>query len=204
MGLEFYADFKSTSDATHYKWDWENTFILNQIRDLDDPQKCYVTEPSNGFVNILKNESFAFVYENYPVKFVPVNFKFNYKYSTNIFLYSMSDSASEFWNQVYSQLNIKGSIFDPAPTIISGNIQNINDSKEVVLGYFGAFGKSEKRVFIDNPEAGVLVGLGNFTYMRNETCFITGPSPRPRPPEWCFNCIYHPGSQSEKPDFWED
>jgi hypothetical protein len=226
MGLEFYADFKSTSDATHYKWDWENTFILDDYMTLNlinadsgdfvtydipplDPKRCYVNEFPIGEVNIMKNEVFGFTYQNYPVNFVPVDFKFNYKYSMNLILYSMSDEASKFWNQVSSQASVTGSIFDPAPTGISGNIQNVNGGKEVVLGYFGAFGKSEKRVFIDSFETGILIGLGSLFYSRNEACFNAANfSDKQKgvfvgPPEFCYNCFVYPGSQSEKPDFWE-
>jgi hypothetical protein len=215
MGLEFYADFKSTSDATHYKWDWENTFILDDYIGTDtlnpdyviyhipplDPKKCYVNDLPIPDINIMKNEVFGFTYENYPVSFVPVDFKFNYKYSMNLILYSMSDEASKFWNQVSSQASVTGSIFDPAPARISGNIQNVNDSKEVVLGYFGAFGKSEKRVFIDSFEAGILMGLGSLFYSRHEGCFSNAIRDRP---SFCFACVVYPGGQSEKPDFWED
>jgi hypothetical protein len=198
FGLEFYASFNSTSDATDYKWSWENTYIFVAPRGFG-VDLCYVNESSSGFVNILRNESFETYIKNYSVNFVPVDFKFNYKYSMNIILYAMNDHASIFWNQLSSQTKVTGSIFDPTSTKITGNIQNINDSKEVVLGYFGAFGKAEKRVFIDALEAGILIGSRDFFYDQIDACFPLNTVP----PIWCRSCVYYPGSQKEKPDFWE-
>ncbi|MES1224199.1 MAG: DUF4249 family protein, partial [Bacteroidota bacterium] len=45
-----------------------------------------------------------------------------------------------------------GSVFDPQPSTINGNIHCINDSKEIAIGYVYASSVTEKRIFIDNSE----------------------------------------------------
>ena len=45
-----------------------------------------------------------------------------------------------------------GTLFDPQPSIIRGNISNVNDESEVVLGYFDAASIQEKRIFVNSND----------------------------------------------------
>lgn len=51
---------------------------------------------------------------------------------------SLSKSAYLFWSKARSQLANSGGIFDTPPVPIQGNMYNVNDADEQVLGYFGA------------------------------------------------------------------
>ncbi|MGK7397340.1 MAG: DUF4249 domain-containing protein [Candidatus Cyclobacteriaceae bacterium M3_2C_046] len=52
--------------------------------------------------------------------------------------YALNASAHEFWQQIKEQRESIGSIFDPPPANIKGNIYNVNDRSETIFGYFGA------------------------------------------------------------------
>ena len=45
-----------------------------------------------------------------------------------------------------------GTLFDPLPTQLTGNIQCINNPSEPVIGYIGAYSIEEKRIFISKKE----------------------------------------------------
>lgn len=51
---------------------------------------------------------------------------------------SLSKSAYDFLSRVSSQQTSTGTLFDPPPSLIVGNITNENRPEELVLGYFGA------------------------------------------------------------------
>lgn len=60
---------------------------------------------------------------------------------------SMTESAYKYYEQLSEQLS-SGIIPNTPPAIIFGNIENINDSTEVVLGYFGASAISNSNLII--------------------------------------------------------
>lgn len=90
-------------------------------------------------------------------------------YQVTVQQHSMSAEAYRFWNDVKSQQENTGSIFDPIPSQIKGNIYNTADPDEVVMGYFSASAIAEKTVLIDrwqtsgrvSPSPNILPQMGN-------------------------------------------
>jgi hypothetical protein len=70
--------------------------------------------------------------------------KFPYNSIKPVFLLVEQKSISKenyyFWKQVDSQINNSGGIFDTPPVTVAGNIYNVNDAKEQVLGFFSVAG----------------------------------------------------------------
>ena len=56
----------------------------------------------------------------------------------------LGEQAYNFWNLLSLQLESEGGLFDPPPFGIKGNIRNIDNDNEEVLGYFYASGVREK------------------------------------------------------------
>jgi len=75
-------------------------------------------------------------------------------------------------------------------------VYNINNPKEVVLGFFGAFGVSSKRIFISKTDLPI-----TFNAVVLDICFPQPPAFKI--PEYCNDCIFFKGSSREKPEFWE-
>lgn len=71
---------------------------------------------------------------------VPLDFRD--KFVADISVLSMSPEAFNYWETAKSQLDQGGGIFDPPFASVVGNIRNVNDDSESVLGYFHAYGKS--------------------------------------------------------------
>jgi hypothetical protein len=70
---------------------------------------------------------------------------------------SLSQQAFRFWRQIQQQQESVGSIFDPPPALIRGNIYKVGDPDEVVLGYFSASSVRRDNVMIvrgNYPEEG--------------------------------------------------
>lgn len=96
-----------------------------------------------GDLSIESDEGFAddtIVVEQRPISFIV----FDEDDKVTIERVSLTKTAYEFWLSVANQTTGSGSPFDTPPAPIKGNVYNINDSKDLVLGYFGA--SSVKRI----------------------------------------------------------
>ncbi|QNF34926.1 DUF4249 domain-containing protein [Adhaeribacter swui] len=166
-----FQTFVNTSDPADeknfYMWRWIGTYEVHtqpqdHTRDVQgtpvpDPLPCcaicWVTE---GHQNIsVRND--ALVNGNkiikQPIAYLPVlPENFNFKYHLQVKQYSLSESAFNFWRILTSQVTGVGSVQDPPPASIPGNIRNINDENETVMGYFGASAVSTNTLFINRTE----------------------------------------------------
>jgi len=62
--------------------------------------------------------------------------------------YSISENVYEFWEQYEAQTNRTGSILDPLPAPVIGNIYNAIDSTDIALGIFSASAGASQRLVI--------------------------------------------------------
>jgi hypothetical protein len=53
-----------------------------------------------------------------------------------------------FWQQYLQQINRTGSILDPLPASLIGNIHNATDSNDVALGYFETSAVVTKKIIV--------------------------------------------------------
>jgi len=91
--------------------------------------------------------------------------RFNERYSILVNQYAISRKEYDFWNLLKQTNEEVGSIFERQPYSLSGNIKNISDPKEAVLGYFQVASISSKRLYIDAYQIGRL-----FIPLPPETC----------------------------------
>ena len=203
MGIEYSINFTFPEDVSYYKWDYEIDFIFlptvfNEEQDPNAPDTCYVSEDSGEFLKLLENQNPALgSFTSFPIYFMPVDHHFNVMNGINIKQFALSDGATEFWKQVEEQKASTGSIFDPIPSKIIGNIRSVNNASEEVLGYFGAYGEASIRRFVSNDEIAVLLGLEQAYQDDLDICTIVGDRP-----DYCQFCDRLPNSTKVKPTFW--
>ena len=189
-GLQISADYSYPSQESFMAFDWEGTYIFKADGGF---QTCYVPDQQPGIAPIVNNRAFnTLSFEDQDLFFFNHTFKFRFKYSVNVLLYSMDEAGYNFLTDVESQLNSTGSIFDPAPKQLKGNIFNPNNESEIVLGYFGVFNVTSSRIFIS---AGQIPAPPAF-----DICSRGGPG---FPPNYCFDCTELNGSTEEEPSYWE-
>jgi hypothetical protein len=63
--------------------------------------------------------------------------------------YSLTEAAYRFWQRYEEQRIRTGSILDPLPEPIEGNLSNADNPEEVALGYFGASSLTRQRIKTD-------------------------------------------------------
>ena len=85
-----------------------------------------------------------------PVNVVPVaSNKLLTRYSILVKQYGLTQEAFEYWTSLSKTTQSTGSLFDPQPSQVTGNIKNKANPKELVFGYFSAAVEQEKRIFME-------------------------------------------------------
>ncbi len=69
-------------------------------------------------------------------------------YSINVHQQALTREAFDYWTELARNNETNGSIFDPFPSQLWGNIRSVSDPKERVLGFFSGGATQSERIFI--------------------------------------------------------
>ena len=185
QGVQLYLDTKDTENQTRfYRWEWVETYAY---RNPDPPRirvefsgfgrdrtaefftippaefegfNCWKSGRSTEILiasteNLVEDQVMDF-----PLLFVDNKSpRLSLRYSILVRQYAISKDYYLFLEKVEQLNETTGSLFDPIPNEVFGNIQS-GDGKDIpVLGYFGVGGATEKRIFIDRLDLGVPMAI---------------------------------------------
>ncbi len=238
-GYQFYVSSDAAIDDTNYYfWSMEQTYEYNsnyRIRYIFDGKMNPVTFPTPFYTcwkTSTVSEIFTYsttnltesVIHDLPLHYVTTETKeLSVKYSLLIKQLSLTKEAYNYWYNLQKQVAGQGSLYDKQPYQIQGNMSNIVNPEETVLGYFLVAGSDEKRIFVDKPtdvqfHYSTNCGMVTDDLMRmlysirhKWPVFLTilfegegsgGVTALPSDPV-CVDCR-EAGGDDEKPDFWED
>jgi hypothetical protein len=143
-------------------WEYQSAFASNfefingrlELRKFDQRINiCYKTETSAviSTANTLDLEQNKIT--QHPLlsleQFSP---KLEYHYSVEVAQYSLSKEGYDYWEQVRVSTQNLGGLFDPQPARIKGNIVNIKNNNEAVIGFFDGGEIHKNRLFIRNRD----------------------------------------------------
>jgi hypothetical protein len=176
VGYTFTANslniYSNTHDATntvnYYRWDYQETWIYRSIYDSGfisngdtvlartPAQQIYTCWPSDTSSTIILNSSAklsrAVILDN-PIVSLPSNSdKIGYEYSILVRQYALTAGAYIFWQNIKQNSEQLGSIFDPQPSQINGNIHSVSNLNEPVIGYISVGSTTSKRIFIHTQQ----------------------------------------------------
>ncbi len=186
------ASLPESKNALFLKWEVEEVFAIVPlncggftpynptcfVKQNADPQKIALF---NG-VDVKTNKI-----ENQLVAIRGVDFSFISRHYFTTYQSSITKESYDYWRKVNILASQVGSIFDAPPAIISGNVVNVNNKSEKVLGYFQATHQTFDRFFV-LPE--------NLLYLINSDCECDG---RFEYPAYCGNCLVSINSSYERP-----
>lgn len=121
----------------------------------------------------------------------PFDYRFSDQYCFHLFQYAISEEEYQYWEQMRDIVNIDGSLFDPPPGTVQGNLYNPADPEELILGYFSVSGVAYRREFVNSNS------LGFFVEPRCSSLSF-----RPQYPD-CQACETILFSSLVKPDYWK-
>lgn len=173
-GISFYIDGHFTDKENCYlRWDYNEdwkiaaTFVpeysfsgTNTFTPIPEKNMfCWKKAKSNKIViHSFQDQSEPVVREQ-EVGFIKpaLSDRFNVRYSILVNQYTISRKEYDFWNQLKQTNEEGGSLFERQPYTIIGNIKNISDPKEAVLGYFQVASVSSKRLYVEPYQIGRLL-----------------------------------------------
>jgi len=163
------------SQYSYYKWDWTETWeiharywtvfeyingeivVTNRI-----PYACWL-EDSTADIIIGNTESLS--KNRITDKIIQVipftQNKLHVRYTILARQYAMDKEAYIFWHNLQNSNETSGSLFDRQPTELKGNIRNISNPQEPVMGYFDIYAVKKKRLFIDRDEIPVVRAISD-------------------------------------------
>lgn len=116
-----------------------------------------------------------------PIAFFPTRPKYFYdRVYVEAEQLSLSPAAYTFWRSLYEIKNLQGGLFDPVPAGLAGNISNVDNKTEPVIGYFFVSDVAKKGVFVDRE---ILPDRVHLTTL-NIDCRELPNSTDIRPPFW--------------------
>ncbi|MEM6345306.1 MAG: DUF4249 domain-containing protein [Bacteroidota bacterium] len=183
-GIQIFVDTEDPeANSRYYRYQWVETwkygialpanyiYIGNdQSQTIQAFPTCYATEISQG-INIAsstQNEGDRLV--GHPLTYVTTQTnRLDKRYSILVKQYVMEEEEFLFWKTIKESTENVGSLFDRQPQSRLGNLQNINDPTEPVLGYFSASAVSEKRLYVNRSELPPTTRVNNGF----RECFLT-------------------------------
>ena len=218
----------SIRDTNYYFIDLEETYqyhadfvagykFIGHIEKNEEPYKYYTCWRTRK-VNEL------FVYDNdyhiggdfdIPLNFIKKGLISSVKYSFLLHHHTISQSAYTYFGQVKSLIGKASNIYAIQGYPVIGNMKNVEDPSETVLGYFYASSVTQKRYFFDFSDAsfslGCVIDFEAMRFLRFEP-YSEYPIPLVQDPTTgkigrafgvCIDCRAA-GGTIIKPDFWED
>lgn len=197
-GLEVYVQWQDPADvANFYMWESEGIYILNTRPDLHEERdgggniiaapldccgRCYVYELDlNTELQVFKDNLTDGNLNSELAIYIPDDGKrFMEKYMIAVEQHSLTKEAYQFFDLLKNQLSIEGNIFDPPPATIRGNMINLDNPDEEVIGYFRASDVKTDTLFIlrnelEDPRQVVQI---------NDDCRVFENSTTNKPPFW--------------------
>jgi len=167
-GIQFYVDLNAEgSPSRNFRWEaietWEyhstwprEWYYDGQIHHIWPPDYsrfvCWKTESVKNVFTLSTENLEQNAYRLFPLHYVD-NFNTSrlvYGYSLLVRQYALSEAAYAYWDKLRINSNVQGGLYEKQPLAIKGNMHNITDPGQEVLGFFGASSVSSKRIFVSN------------------------------------------------------
>lgn len=176
-GIQVVVDTEDPSDQTRfYRWTLEETWeyhsryvswlkftgiIIDTLpfRFVDSRapsemiDKCYKVQSSSQILTTSTEGLTKDVVNDFEVTFIPAGSeRLGYRYSVLVRQRAISKETYEYLEKLKKTSQDLGGLYAPQPSKVTGNLTNINDPEEVVLGYFDAGYSTEKRLSIAHDD----------------------------------------------------
>jgi hypothetical protein len=166
-GVQLYVDaHDATNNTRYYRWTYQETWqfktpyyseyeLVNGavVFRTANIQQCWRSESSTDIVLGSTARLSQDIVSKYPLLLRPGNSdRFGLKYSLLVQQYAQSAEEYAYWEKLKKNTESLGTLFDPLPTQLTGNVHGLTDASELVVGYVGASTMAERRLFIDHTE----------------------------------------------------
>lgn len=168
-GIQLYVDTHDANrNTTYYRWKYQETwqftsayeshYQYNPVTKLieprpDDIYHCWGNAISTVITQTNTTRLSQDVVQDFPLVFLPANSeKLRLRYSILVQQYAQTKEEYDYWETLKKNSESLGTINDPLPSQITGNVHCLSNPDEPVLGFVGIHSVSEQRIFIDRSE----------------------------------------------------
>jgi hypothetical protein len=167
VGYQFYINTHlAEQDTNYYLWQLEETYEYTsdftidyiyighvvQFHDFDSVYRCWKTENVYG---VFTSSTIGLAEPRlvkFPLHYVDTETRRLFiRYSLFVRQLTIDKEAFRFWDEIRNLISENDMLYTKQPFQVRGNINNVEDSNEPVLGYFTVAGQSQRRVFFDRP-----------------------------------------------------
>jgi len=156
---------------------------------------CFFTFPTNPqSVLLFDGDKFSgSTWENQWVGDREIDWTFSSKHVFSVAQISMTQNAYSYWSKVKRVIEQQGSIFDPPPALVTGNMSNVQNPSEAVLGYFAAVAIDTMHIFTQQTD---------FDPSLVQPICVSEGIYDPTQPPVCTNCRLLEGASLQRPYFF--
>jgi hypothetical protein len=231
QGIQFYIDIDAgEGQPRNYMWELVETFEYHSdrpathyydgvIHGMPDPYLyyyCWYTGRIKNIFTATTKYSDRNRIMRYPLYYVSNQTdRLKIKYSLLVKQYCLGDDAFNYWDQMRKQQQEGGGLYETQPSQLKGNVYNVNDPSETVLGYFSVSSSLEERIFADvhreiffpaeDCELIIINSLDQMPVYNSVPIYLFSFSPTGGFPyghaRRCFDCTMKGGS-NVRPSFW--
>jgi len=173
-GLQIFVDVLNVdNENAYFYWEYTETWefeVPYKSSYVPDASTCYKTAKPpvfiiNSTLNLVNKQIL-----NYPLYFIDNTTNRLYiKYSVNVTQHTLSQQTYVYYHDLKEVNENRGSLYDTAPITLIGNMRNLLDPNQPVLGNFQVSGAFSKRIFIEKRDvAGKLNVPDGFDYCQTK------------------------------------
>jgi hypothetical protein len=168
-GIQFYIDVDGkNNDCQYFRWDIEETYeyhslypiewfydgIINRVSPPDYSRSvCWLTLKIKDIYTLSTKNLTQNTFKKHPLNFIDNQTpRLLFCYSLLVKQYALSESAYTFWEELRINSEESGGLYEKQPLPIVGNLINITNPDQKVLGMFSVSSVKEKRIFVRNVE----------------------------------------------------
>ncbi|MDO1450369.1 DUF4249 domain-containing protein [Rhodocytophaga aerolata] len=193
-GLQLYANTHDEQNNTwYYRWRFEETwqytsafestmdFVNRQlVPRSEDIYRCWRTEPSTNIIIGSSTRLTRDVIQEFPLQFLPSDSeKLGIRYSILVRQYALSKESYEYLQKLEKNTENLGTLFDPQPSQLTGNLRCVSDPAEIVIGYFDVLAEQQQRIFIGKEQLPAWAVTTGYEACRNDTVDVMDIPPLP-------------------------
>lgn len=167
-GLTVYVNtHDDTNTSRYYRWEYDETwelvppyapefeYVNKRIQPIATPypRVCWLHAQSSA-IRLAKTTSLsADVVSEAPLLSLSTSSSRLYsKYSVSVKQYALTREEYDYWELLRKNTENIGTLFDPLPSQLTGNVHCLNDPAKLALGFVGVHSQTEKRLFIRRDE----------------------------------------------------
>ncbi len=228
-GYQFFISSEATEKDYNLLWRLEETYEytsdftidyiyrgmgIEEFSNSDTLFRCWKTQKINDFYVESTRSLASYQIIDKPLHYVNTETKkLQVRYSLLAKQFHISNEAYTYWKSIKEQISSDDFLFTTQPYQIPGNIKNIDNPDEYVLGFFTVASVSKKRVFFNRPSNVTfhyqkcipntdLRGLGFLGPDQFPVYLTNTPQGIALGSEFCFDCTLW-GGELNKPAFWD-